>query len=111
MIDFLVDAAVMGCGSYIMLGIMALVMLFILALCFELHPLLGGFMTVIFLLLGAAAVRDQNKKKLSKEAEDPDPAESEQKKELGCTTQAVILFLVLLVVGVLGFLAYLGQIF
>ena len=109
MIDFLVDAAVMGCGSYIMLGIMALVMLFILALCFELHPLLGGFMTVIFLLLGAAAVRDQNKKKLSKEA--PDPTESEQKKELGCTTQAAVLFLVLLVVGVLGFLAYLGQSF
>lgn len=112
--DVLADAAVTGCGSYILLGILALAVLgilaFILMLCFEFHPLAGGFMSLVFLLLAVSAVLGHMKKS-GKEEEYSDPDESEQKKELGCAAQAAVILLALLVVGVLTFLAYSGKIF
>lgn len=105
MIDVLLDAAVTGCGSYILLGILALAVLgilaFILMLCFEFHPLAGVFMSLVFLLLAVSAVRDHMKKSGKKE-EDPDSAESRQRKEVNPVTQSAVLILALLIVIAIG---------
>ncbi|WP_406037787.1 hypothetical protein [Succinimonas sp.] len=105
MIDVLLDAAVAGCGSYILLGILALAVLgilaFILMLCFEFHPLAGVFMSLVFLLLAVSAVRDHMKKS-GKEEENSDPDESRQRKEVNPVTQSAVLILALLIVIAIG---------
>ena len=110
MIEFLFDILALGCSSYILLAVLALVMLVILLACFETDPVAGIALTLILLVLGAFAVRDQKKKKLSREEEDTGLFEPEQEKKVNPVTALAALFLALLVVGVLMFLVYSGQI-